>query len=177
VNVITALSDCDIRIYGNEAWLALLPTSIAERVYRGVLRFRHLFEVYRNACVTLNIHSLQSYTCLNVRDFDVPAAGDFCYRTGCPVRMRFNRPGFIGDLPLNEESAQEVFFYRTIPEMKKIAEYFLRHEDHRMACIDRARKRVLAGHTYAHRAQFLHELFQKSGFPSLRLRNDRRPTV
>lgn len=161
LNVVASLADCDLRIYGNEAWLALLAPEIAQRCFRGVLRFKHLGEVYRNARISLNIHSLQSYTCLNVRDFDVPASGGFLLSDWLPHADEVFKPGFIGDLPLGDESAQEVFFYRTIAEMKQLVEYFLRNEDRRQACIERARQRVLLEHTYAHRARFLHELFQR----------------
>lgn len=160
VNAVMALADCDLRIYGNDAWLALLPPDMARRCFRGILRFQHLAEVYRNARIALNVHSLQSYTCLNVRDFDVPASGGFLLSDWLPRAEEVFNPGFIGDLPLNADSSQEVFFYRTIPEMKRLVEYFLQNEDRRLECVERARTRVLSDHTYAHRAEFLDELFQ-----------------
>ncbi|MBN2325555.1 MAG: glycosyltransferase [Candidatus Omnitrophica bacterium] len=160
LNVIAAMADCDLRIYGNEDWLALLPPDVAARCFRGVLRFKHLYEVYRSARITLNIHSLQSYTCLNVRDFDVPASGGFLLSDWLPRAQEVVSPGFVEHLPMNDSSTQEVFFYRTMPELKRLAAYFLENNEHRERCIERARKRILAEHTYARRAQRLHELFQ-----------------
>jgi len=159
LKVIQSLSDYDLRIYGNDAWLSLLPPKMAERCFRGLLRFKHLFEVYRNAAITLNIHSLQSYTCLNVRDFDVPASGGFLLSDWLPRAEEVFKPGFVTDFPLEDVSDQEVFFYRSPLELKKLVDYFLVHEDQRNSCIERSRQRVLAEHTYAHRADFLHELF------------------
>ncbi len=160
LNIIRALAGFDIRIYGNEDWLKLLPPKLAEQCYFGLLSFKHLFEVYRNSKITLNIHSLQSYTCMNVRDFDVPAAGGFLISDWLPKADEVYRPGFVSDLPLDEESDQEVFFYRSIPELIQLTEYFLEHEHHRRACIERARDKVMEGHTYLHRAEKLNCLFQ-----------------
>ncbi len=168
LSVIQALSGTDLRVYGNEEWLKLLPPELAKRCFRGVLSFKHLFEVYRNARITLNIHSLQSYTCMNVRDFDVPAAGGFLLSDWLPRANEVYRPGFTSDLPLDEKNDHEVFFYRSIPELKQLVEYFLQHGDRRHACIERARQRILTEHTYRQRAQWLDRLFKElseSGWP------------
>ncbi len=159
--VVRAMSRFDLRIYGNEDWMKLLPETIARKCFRGVLRFQHLFEVYRNAAVTLNIHSLQSYTCMNVRDFDVPAAGGFLISDWLPKADEIYVPGFATDLPMTEDSRQEVFFYRSIPELERLVDYFLQHEEVRLACIERAREKVLAQHTYRHRAEQLVKLFDQ----------------
>ncbi|RJP21884.1 MAG: glycosyltransferase family 1 protein [Candidatus Omnitrophota bacterium] len=161
LHVIQSLSRFDLRIYGNEDWLKLLPAEAANKWYRGILRFKHLFEVYRNAKITLNIHSLQSYTCMNVRDFDVPAAGGFLLSDWLPKADEIYCPGFVNDLPLSDEAPQEVFFYRSLPELAQLAAYFLEHEEQRSACIERARRKVLEKHTYAHRAEWLDHLFEE----------------
>jgi len=166
LQVLSRLADFDLRIYGNEDWVKLLPPEIARRCFRGVLRFQHLFEVYRNGKITLNIHSLQSYTCMNVRDFDVPAAGGFLLSDWLPRAEEIYRPGFVSDLPLPREATSdpplpEVFFYRSLPELLKLIPYFLRQEGERRACIERARRKVLAEHTYAHRAEWLGNLFER----------------
>ncbi|MEW6237434.1 MAG: glycosyltransferase [Candidatus Omnitrophota bacterium] len=159
LRVVRELMDCDLRIYGNADWQALLPPDAAQRCYRGVLPFKRLFDAYRNAKITLNIHSLQSYTCMNVRDFDVPAAGGFLLSDWLPKADEIYAPGFADDLPLDENSAQEVFFYRSLQELKHLVEYFLAHEEERRRCIERARLKVMSRHTYEHRAQWLGELF------------------
>ncbi len=159
LHVISQLKEYDLRIYGNTDWLRLLSSEIASRCFRGVLRFQRLFEVYRNARITLNIHSLQSYTCMNVRDFDAPAAGGFLVSDWLPKADEIFQPGFVSDLPMTDESTEEVFFYRSIPELHAIVEYFLSHEEQRQRCIERARRKVLANHTYLHRAEWLGVLF------------------
>ncbi len=160
LRVIQALSGYDIRIYGNSDWTTLLPPDITQRCFKGVLRFKRLFDVYRNAKIVLNIHSLQSYTCMNVRDFDVPAAGGFLISDWLPKADEIYHPGFSHDLPLKNDSIQEVFFYRSLIELRTLVDYFLNHEKVRRACIERARHKVLSQHTYAHRAEWLANLFR-----------------
>ncbi len=153
IQIIEALAEYDLHIYGNDAWKALLPQSIHERCFKGTAPFKRLFEIYRNARITLNIHSLQSYTCLNVRDFDVPAAGGFLLSDWLPKANEVFKPGFVSDLPLNDNANQEIFFYQDKKGICEIIEYFITNTDQRLACIERARERVIHEHTYAQRAQ------------------------
>ncbi len=155
VQVIQSLAQYDLRIYGNEAWLKWLPDAVAKRCYKGVLHYKHLFEVYRNAAITLNIHSLQTYTCMNVRDFDVPASGGFLVSDWLPRAEEIFQPGFATDLPLEESKQPDVFFYRSFVELQKIVDYFLVHKEERDQCVERARNRVLSRHTYKERAAVL----------------------
>lgn len=157
LQIIKGLVNFDLKIYGNPAWLKWLPPDIAKRCFRGILHYKRLFDVYRNAKITLNIHSLQTYTCMNVRDYDVPASGGFLVSDWLPRAEELFQPGFVSDLPLQDDAAQQVFFYRSIPELQRITSYFLEHEEQRMTCIERARQHVLQNHTYRHRAQTLHK--------------------
>ncbi len=160
LRILQQIAHYDVHLYGNEDWLKLLPKEIAQKCFRGVLPFKRLFEVYRNARIVLNIHSLQSYTCMNVRDFDVPAAGGFLLSDWLPKADEIYKPGFLEHLPLETTANQEVFFYRSPDELIALIDYFLAHEKQRRQCIERARKKVLAHHTYAHRAQWLDSLFR-----------------
>ena len=169
LQVIRSLWDFDLQVYGNPDWLALLPGEKMQKCFRGVLPFKHLYDVYRNAAVVLNIHSLQSYTCMNVRDFDVPAAGGFLLSDWLPKSDEVYNPGFVSDLPLQKESDKDVFFYRSIPELLHLTRCFLLHPEERASCIERARQKVIENHTYKNRAEFLHILFNriKEGMPNL----------
>jgi len=159
VQVIRQMAKYDLHLYGNEDWLQFLSPELAKRCFKGVLRFQHLFEVYRNAKITLNVHSLQSYTCLNVRDFDVPAAGGFLISDWLPHADEVFVPGFVNDLPLLHDSDHEMFFYRSIAELEALVSYFLQHEDERSAVLERAREKVMAKHTYMQRAEWLASYF------------------
>jgi spore maturation protein CgeB len=160
VNIIKAMLDYDLHVYGNPDWLQLIPQERFKECFKGILPFEELFRVYRNADIVLNIHSLQSYTCMNVRDFDVPAAGGFLLSDWLPRAEEVYTPGFAGDLPYQDESGKEVFFYRSIPELKKLVDYFLENPEDRERCIARSREKVLAHHLYKHRAEFIHQLIQ-----------------
>ncbi|MBI1389483.1 MAG: glycosyltransferase [bacterium] len=152
VRLIQSLRGFDLHLYGNADWERLLPPEMTARCFKGIAPFKRLFEIYRNARVTLNIHSMQSYTCLNVRDFDAPAAGGFLLSDWLPRADEVFTPGTIESLPLAGSSDEEVFFYRDAAEMHTLIEYFLANEDHRLACVERARARVIEHHTYAKRA-------------------------
>lgn len=152
----------DLLLFGNQDWANLLPKETVERFFRGVLHRKRLFDCYRNARVVLNIHSLQSGTCLNVRDFDVAAAGGFLLSDWMPHAEEVFTPGFAHQIPLTENSDQEVFFYRNLKEMHKLIDYFLAHPEERAACIERARNRLRAENTYKHRAQTIDETLRKA---------------
>lgn len=161
LQVIESLSQYDLHIYGNDAWQTLLSPQISERCFKGIAPFKRLFEIYRNARITLNIHSLQSYTCLNVRDFDVPAAGGFLLSDWLPKADEVFKPGFAHDLPLKDDAEQEVFFYQGKEDVQTIVEYFLANAEQRLACIERARERVIHNHTYAQRAETIKDHCEK----------------
>ncbi len=152
------LEDLGLVIYGNPAWLRRLPDGPNRDRFRGTIPFKKLSLVYRNATITLNMHSLQTYTCLNVRDFDVPASGGFLVTDWVPRVEEFFAPGFAADLPLKAQADPEVFLYRNIQELRRIVTYFLEHPHEREPIIERARQRVWRDHTYANRAQALSNL-------------------
>lgn len=165
VNLIAAFLNYDIHIYGNPDWAHLIPHETFQAKFKGVLPFDDLFTTYRSAEMVLNIHSLQSYTCMNVRDFDVPAAGGFLISDWLPKADEVYEPGFVSDLPLQEANKKEVFFYRSIPELKQLIEYFLEHPAQRETCMQRARAKVLQKHLYKHRAEFMHNRIAEIQIP------------
>jgi hypothetical protein len=161
LHMIRALQDYDLHVYGNPDWLRLLPDDRFAACFKGVLPFKHLFEVYRNAKIVLNIHSLQSYTCMNVRDFDVPAAGGFLLSDWLPKSDEVYIPGFVANLPLTETSTEEVFFYRSIAELQQLIAYFLEHPEKRAQCMERARTAVMQRHRYQNRAEFIDRVIRQ----------------
>ncbi|HPO07322.1 MAG TPA: glycosyltransferase, partial [bacterium] len=149
------LEDLGLVIYGNSAWLDRLPDGPNKERFRGTLPFGKLVHAYRNAVITLNIHSLQTYTCLNVRDFDVPASGGFLLSDWLPRVDDFFVPGFSDDLDRLQEKEIEIFLYRNPTELRRIVSYFLENPEARIPIIERARQRVLEHHTYSNRAKTL----------------------
>jgi spore maturation protein CgeB len=117
--------------------------------------------VYRNAIITLNIHSLQTYTCLNVRDFDVPASGGFLLSDWLPRVDDFFVPGFSDDLDRLQEKEIEIFLYRNPTELRRVVSYFLENPEARHPIIERARQRVIEYHTYSNRAKTLAQLLTR----------------
>ncbi|MFH1744159.1 MAG: glycosyltransferase [bacterium] len=161
LEIVRHLEDLGLVIYGNSAWLERLPPGPNRDRFRGTIPFKKLPLVYRNATITLNIHSLQTYTCLNVRDFDVPASGGFLLSDWLPRVEDLFVPGLGDDLPPSPEKQPELFFYRNPEELRTIAAYFLENPDQRLPVIERGRSHVIRSHTYANRARALSQLLAK----------------
>lgn len=73
-DVVRALLPLGLHVFGGKDWLPLLGDAFAAR-YHGYISYELLTDLYRSAALTLNVHSIQCPTCLNVRDFDVLCAG------------------------------------------------------------------------------------------------------
>ncbi|HOE12675.1 MAG TPA: glycosyltransferase [bacterium] len=161
LEIVRHLEDLGLVIYGNTAWLERLPDGPNKERFRGTLPFGKLAHVYRNAIITLNIHSLQTYTCLNVRDFDVPASGGFLLSDWLPRVDDFFVPGFSDDLDRLQEKEIEIFLYRNPTELRCVVSYFLENPEARHPIIERARQRVIEYHTYSNRAKTLAQLLTR----------------
>lgn len=161
LGIVRHLEDHGLVIYGNPAWLRRLPHGPNKDRFQGTIPFKKLPLVYGNATITLNIHSLQTYTCLNVRDFDVPASGGFLLSDWLPGVEEFFVPGMQDDLPLEANSGIEIFLYRNPEELCRVATFFLEHPDERVPVMERARRRVLKDHMYAARAGALSRLLER----------------
>ncbi len=159
VAAIQALRGLDLRLYGNEQWLDFLQDEGLRTGFRGLIPYSRLPHLYRNSLVSLNIHSLQSTTCLNVRDFDVPMAGGFLVSDLLPESENLFELGFIEDLEAGQP--RELICYRDSEELRRIVAFVAEHEEIRQACMAKARARIAKEHTYDHRADFLSGYIQK----------------
>ena len=59
------------------------------------------------------------------------------------------------------DSDEEIFLYRNVGELRRVAEFFIEHPEARIPFVERARSRVLRDHTYARRAAALSQLFER----------------
>ncbi|MGB9715905.1 MAG: glycosyltransferase family protein, partial [Thermodesulfovibrionales bacterium] len=57
---------------------------------------------------------------------------------------------------------QEIICYRTIDELKKLIEYYLKHPEERVQIAEAAYHRVLMEHTYDHRAKEILDIIYRS---------------
>lgn len=146
INVLRAITDFDLKIWGVE-WGA---NELAKHVQAPGQRFDA--DVFSKICagskICLNLHSSTTHPdidlecdAVNPRVFDIAACGGFQLCDAIPgVANLFDRDA-------------EVPAYSTIPDLRERITLYLANEDERMQIAKRAHERVIAEHTYAHRAQ------------------------
>ncbi len=141
-----ALEPLGLLVRGDAHWLEVL-----RNVQGNVGYFDDLAPFYRSTAVNVNTTALQMRWAVNQRVFDCPAAGGFLITDERDDLERLFDPG------------TEVVTYATLDELRDKVRYYLAHPAERRAVIQKARARVLAEHTHAHRLQLL-ETFMKERF-------------
>jgi spore maturation protein CgeB len=120
----------------------------------GEQRFDHttFMKIVAASKINLNLHSSAQHDgvdpkcdALNPRVFEIAAAGGFQLCDPCQGL----------DTHFAED---EVPTYRSLPELRAKIDHYLAYPEERAAIARRARKRALAEHTYAHRAQQMLDL-------------------
>lgn len=149
VELARALAPLGLEARGDGSW-----AKVIERHGPGVHYFDELPGFYRETAVNVNQTSLQMRDAVNQRVFDCPAAGGFLITDDQP------------DLHEHFDVAREMVTYRSLAELQEKTQYYLHHHEERASLILRARERVLANHTHAHRLQAL-EAFMKPRFGSV----------
>jgi spore maturation protein CgeB len=151
LNMLSGLTDYDFKLWGVD-WNhpELLPL-----VQNPGKRFTgdDFSKICAASKINLNLHSSTTHhgidpdcDALNPRVFDIAASGGFQLCDDCK------------GLDQHFDTETEVPVYRTMQELRDRIDHFLAHPEERAACADRARKHVLAEHTYEHRAQQMLDL-------------------
>lgn len=112
--------------------------------------YDELPQVYGAAAINFNATSLQMKAAVNQRIFDAPAAGGF-------VLTDFREQ--LAELFQLEE---EVAYFREPGEIPELARFYLKHPQIREKMTGKARRRVLAEHTYRHRVTVMLETMRRS---------------
>ncbi|MCC6490070.1 MAG: glycosyltransferase [Candidatus Hydrogenedentes bacterium] len=142
----SGLTDYDFKIWGVE-WSA-------RELQRLVCKPDHRFtpedfsKIVAGSAINLNLHSSATHDgvdprcdAINPRVFEIAACGGFQLCDPC-----------VG-LDALFDFEKELPVYRTLAELRGKIDYYLAHEDERLAIALAARQRVLREHTYEHRAQ------------------------
>ncbi len=151
VHFLSRLPDRRLQIYGEEWSRYLNP--------RVVIGDRRLTEdetrrIYLRSKVSINLHSsampreVGRGDFVNPRTFDLAGMG--CFQL-TDMRML---------LTLHFDPAKEVIALSSWEDMANSVRYFLDHEEERRAIAQRARARVMAEHTYRHRAREIFDLLE-----------------
>ncbi len=151
------MTDYDFKLWGVD-WAA---RELSPLVVGGEHRFdsEEFMKIVAGTKINLNLHSSTTHEgidpevdAINPRVFEIAAAGGFQVCDPCAgLERHFD---FETELPV----------YRTLKELRERIDYFLAHPQERAAFAERAQKRALAEHTYAHRAeQMLRLIFERHG--------------
>jgi spore maturation protein CgeB len=126
------------KVFGESGWLKELPP---ERL--GTAKYYDsLCNVYRTAKIAVDINRMVIRNGFTQRVFDVPASGGFVITSAKPVVTEF----FTTEGP-----DKEMVVFRSSQELTRLIDYYLSHEDERLAIAERGMKKVLSAHTYDHR--------------------------
>ena len=138
---VRALEDLDLRVHGDPGWTGLLTDAC--RLFPPLDYYGELAGFYRGCAVNLNATSLQMGEAVNQRVFDVPASGGF---------LLTDAQASLGDL---FEVGEEVIVFEEPGGLADQARFYLGNLERRLEVVRRARRRVLAEHTYRHRLERL----------------------
>lgn len=146
IEMARSLAPLGLEVRGDENWGRIL-----ENHGPGVHYFEQLPAFYNSTAININQTSLQMRDAVNQRVFDCPAAGGFV--------ITDNQP----DLHDHFDVAREMVTYESLAELCNKVRYYLQHDEERRSIAERARARVLAEHTHAHRLRAL-EAYMKPLF-------------
>ncbi len=135
---VSQLANDDLKVFGDDGWGRAGITHLPSVNYAEGLP-----ELYRSSRINLNLTSIQMATAVNQRVFDCPAAGGFLLTDT------------QGDLETLFDAPNETARFTGFDEAQDLIRYFNAHDFERVALTERARKRILAEHTYEHRLQFI----------------------
>ena len=135
-----------LKIWGSD-WPVNAPLSAALHEDRYITS-REIVEIYNSCPIVLNLHSSPASNApiggvdfINPRTFEVPACNAFQLVDKVECLHQFFEPDV------------DVATYSSEAELAEKADYYLRHPGLRQSMTDRARKKVLAHHTYYHRME------------------------
>lgn len=132
-------------------WSKISNTEIL-KLYRGKdIRGTQKVKAISGSAISLNPHHpLNDIHGINRRTFDIAACKGFQ----------------LADLKTDMERVfklnNEIICFKTIDELKRLIEYYLRHPDERAQIAEAAYHRVLMEHTYDHRAKEILEMIKVS---------------
>ena len=132
-------------------WSRISNTEIL-KLYRGKdIRGTQKVKAISGSAISLNPHHpLNDIHGINRRTFDIAAC------------KGFQLADFKTDMERSFKLNSEIICFKTIDELKRLIEYYLRHPDERAQIAEAAYHRVLMEHTYDHRAKEILEMIKVS---------------
>jgi spore maturation protein CgeB len=148
------LVDLDLKIWGpaDSAWGPWCARgSVLEKAYQHRSVYGdELVRIYSTAAIVLDMHFLfavaETVPNVTMRVFEVPAAGGFVLTNRSP------------QLSLLFDVDNEIICYSSAHELREKAVYYLKNPHCRREIAEKARRRVLAEHTFKHRLETIFKI-------------------
>jgi spore maturation protein CgeB len=137
----------DLHVFGDETWRSL---GLRAAIHGPTDPAAETPAIYRDSAVVLNLSSPQLITAVNLRVFDVPAAGGLLLTD------------WREDLDLLFDVSREVLVFRSVPEMNDLIAHYERRPAQREQLIAAGRARVLRDHRLEQRMQQLAQLAEEA---------------
>lgn len=147
LNIVKALLPQGIRVFGPQSWLEHVP-----QAQFGMCDYMHIHEVYQQSKLVLNVSRNQSINVADQRHMDAALCGAVVVTEDMPGQRAF----FDDD---------EVLYYRNEGEVAEKVAALLADEPRRKAMAEKARQKVLAHHTYDHRADEIQRIVEAHEAP------------
>ena len=136
-----------LHIFGDAHWTNL---EIPGTIHGQLDTQREVPALYRHSLINLNLSSPQLISAVNLRVYDVPAAGGFLLTD------------WRDDLPLLFDIDREVVTFHGVEEANEKIAYYERHPSARSRIVAAAHARVLKEHLLTHRMDMLLTIAKKS---------------
>lgn len=136
VEVLLGLKDYDVKIFGWGGWE---KTQLADR-YFGPLNATESVKAYRCAKICLNTNTVPATNGVNVKTFEIAAAGGFQISDWRKDIENI----FIPD--------KEIVIFRDLDDLRSRVDYYLKHENERRTIARAGHERLLKDHTLKQRA-------------------------
>ena len=135
------LSGVRLKLWGGPDWKRRTRDAVVRRAWQGRgLVGPEFAKAVQASKLSLNLIDPTTHPSANMRFFEIPCAGGLQVASACPEMEDEFRDG------------ESVFYFRQPSELPALVERLLADPGRRERVAREARRRVLAQHTYAHRA-------------------------
>jgi spore maturation protein CgeB len=142
--ILLALKDRGLKVFGWPGW----QKTPLKDVYGGVLTPGQFAALYRTAKICLNINLQPPVHGVNLKTFEIPAAGGF------------QITDYRKDLDSLFEEGKEIVTFKDIEDLQAKITYYLEHEDERRSVIAAGHNRVRRDHTLVQRIRTMLDIIQ-----------------
>lgn len=139
-----------VGIYGPGDWLRLLSPAMQKHYYGPIDTVNDLTKLYQSSKVNLSINSLQGFSFLNPRIFEVPAAGGFLLAEYIPGLENFF------------EKDHEMAWFTGGGEMVEQIRLALQNDEERISIIKRMQEKIRKEHTFHNRAEAVLQMLRQT---------------